>query len=108
MFKIASAAGVSGSTASHQEAGAGSRPSAALQAHGFTPKELVVKPMTAAVARRVCEARHYLHSYPGGAILNFGVFVENSLLGVAVLGVGPTNVHRLFRGAKNYEVVCLA
>jgi hypothetical protein len=56
----------------------------------------------------VCEARHYLHSYPGGAILNFGVFVEHRLLGVAVLGAGPTNVHRLFRDAQSQEVICLA
>jgi hypothetical protein len=40
-------------------------------------------------------------------MLNFGVFVGQSLLGVVVLGVGPTNVHRLFYGAKNYEVICL-
>jgi hypothetical protein len=29
-------------------------------------------------------------------------------LGVAVLGVGPTNVHRLIRGALPHEVVCLS
>jgi hypothetical protein len=56
----------------------------------------------------VCNARHYLHSYPGGAILNFGVFVGPLLLGVAVLGVGPTNIHRLFKGAQSHEVICLA
>jgi hypothetical protein len=36
------------------------------------------------------------------------VFAGQSLLGIAVLGVGPTNLHRLFQKAKNYEVVCLA
>jgi hypothetical protein len=102
-----SAAGVTGSTVPHQEAGTGSRPSAALQST-FGARELEVKPVTATVARRVCEARHYLHTYPGGAVLNFGVFVGNLMLGVAVLGVGPTNLHRLIKDAKNHEVVCLA
>jgi hypothetical protein len=36
------------------------------------------------------------------------VFVGESLLGVAVLGVGPPNLHRLFKEAKKSEVVCLA
>ena len=82
---IMSAAGVTGSTASPQEAGAGSSPSAALQVPRFGAKELTVKPVSARTARQVCEAKHYLHSYPGGALLNFGVFVGNLLLGVAVL-----------------------
>ena len=29
-------------------------------------------------------------------------------MGVVVLGVGPTNLHRLFQGAKRQEVICLA
>ena len=29
-------------------------------------------------------------------------------MGVVVLGVGPTNVHRLFEDAKSHEVICLA
>jgi hypothetical protein len=101
-------AGVTGSTVSHQEAGTGSRPSATLPALAFSPKELEVKPIPGKVARKLCKERHYLHSYPGGALLNFGVFVGHLLLGAVVLGVGPTNVHRLFYGAKNHEVVCLA
>ena len=103
-----SAASVTGSTASPQEAGVGSSPSAALQVPMFEAKELKVKPVSARTARQVCEAKHYLGSYPGGALLNFGVFVGNLLLGVAVLGVGPTNLHRLFQGAQRQEVICLA
>ena len=91
-----SAAGVTGSMASPQEAGAGSSPSAALQIPLFGAKELTVKMVSARAARQVCEANHYLGTYPGGALLNFGVFVGNLLLGVVVLGVGPTNLHRLF------------
>lgn len=103
-----SVAGVTGSTASNQEAGAGSRPSAALQTSTFGPKDLMVKPLPSKAARQICEARHYLRSYPGGALLNLGVFVGKQILGVAVLAVGPTYVHRLFEGAQNHEVICLA
>ena len=34
--------------------------------------------------------------------------VGDLLLGVVVLGVGPTNVHRLFNDARRSEVACLA
>jgi hypothetical protein len=68
----------------------------------------VVKPIPARAARQLCEEKHYLHSFPGGALLNFGMFIGQRLLGVAVLGVGPTNLHHLFKGAQNHEVICLA
>ena len=103
-----SVASMTGSTAPAHGAGAGSSPSAALPVPQFAAKELTVKPVPARAARQVCEARHYLRSYPGGALLNFGLFVGNRLLGVAVLGAGPTNLHRLFQGAKSQEVICLA
>ncbi len=103
-----SAASVTGSTVPNQGTGAGSIPSAAPQTGSFSPKDLVVRSIPPWAARQVCEASHYLHSYPGGALLNFGIFVCNLLLGVAVLGVGPTNLHRLFQGAESKEVICLA
>ncbi len=99
---------MTGSTAPAHGAGAGSSPSAALQVPLFGAKELTVKPVPARAARQVCQANHYLGNYPGGALLNFAVFVGNLLLGVAVLSVGPTNVHRLFQGAQREEVICLA
>jgi len=102
------AAGVTGSTVSYQETGAGSIPSAALQVPAFGPKDLLVKPVPSIVARRHCEEKHYLHSYPGGALLNFGIFCGNSLMGVVVLSAGPTNIHRLFRDASRQDVACLA
>ncbi len=104
-----SAAGVPGSTAPVQGAGPGATPRAALQTPAtFGPKDLVVRPVPHSVARQVCEGRHYLRSYPGGALISFGVFVGSWLLGVAVLGVGPANLRRLFAGAEGHEVVCLA
>ena len=102
------AAGVTGSTVSYQETGAGSRPSAALQVPAFGPKDLLVGSLPSIVARRLCEEKHYLHSYPGAALLNLGIFCGNSLMGVVVLGAGPTNIHRLLRDASREEVVCLA
>ena len=102
------AACVIGSTVSFQETGAGSSPSAALQVPQFGPKDLLVRPLPPIVARRLCEENHYLHSYPGAALLNLGIFCGKSLMGVVVLGAGPTNIHRLFRDASRQEVVCLA
>ena len=103
------AAGVSASTAPSHGAGPGSTPRAALQPSAqFEPKDLVVAPISPSVARDLCEGRHYLKSYPGGALLNFGIFVQHTLLGVAVIGVGAYNIHRLFRDAEPDQVVCLA
>lgn len=73
----------------------------------FEPMQLVVRPVPPTIARVMCEQHHYLRSYPGGSKLNFGVFADDLLLGVVVLGVGPTNLHRLFRDAESNEVLCL-
>ncbi len=87
----------------------GSTPTPALQSQAtFGPKDLLVRPVPHAVARDVCERGHYLHTYPGGTLLSFGVYVGSRLLGVAVLGVGPANLARLFTGAQRREVVCLS
>ncbi len=88
--QLLGAAGVIGSTVSYQETGAGSRPSAALQVPAFGPKDMLVKSLPSIVARRLCEEKHYLHSYPGAALLNLGIFCGASLMGVVVLGAGPT------------------
>ena len=87
----------------------GSKPTPPLQHPTmFKAKEIEVRIVSPKVARVMCENNHYLRSYPGGAVLNFGVFVEELLLGVAVIGVGSANLHRLFQGAEAQEVVCLA
>ena len=92
-----------------QGAGPSSTLRAALQSSlYFRPKDLVVKPISHMVARSLCEKHHYLKSYPGGALLNFGVFAHHALLGMAVIGVGAFNIHRLFRDAEPEEVVCLS
>jgi hypothetical protein len=104
-----SAAGVTVSTVLHQRTGAGSTPSAAPHPQTqFTPKEIVIKPVSHLVARQICIKKHYLHSYSGGSVLNFGIFASERLLGVAVLRVGPANLHCLFRDAQGHQVLCLS
>ena len=95
-----SAGGVMASTASYQEAAAGSIPSPAL-------RSLIVQPIPFVLARKLLEKEHYLHSYPGGTKLAFGVFVGTRLLGVLTLGVGPANAHCLVEGAKPDDCITL-
>ena len=97
---MSSAAGVTESMAPVQGAGPGPSPRAALHA-------LQVSPIPAAVARRLVERNHYLHSMPGGTRLAFGVLLQNRLLGAATLGVGPTNAHRLVEGAIPGDCITL-
>ena len=85
------AASVMVSTASIQEAGAGSILSAALHL-------LRVRPLPIRVAKALLVREHYLHSLPGGTCLAFGTFVCSRLLGALTFGVGPTNAHRLVEG----------
>lgn len=94
------AAGVIGSTASLQGAGAGSSPSAALHNLKVTPIPLIT-------AKNLIVAKHYLHSLPGGTKLSFGVFLDNRLLGALTLGVGPANGHRLVDGATADDCLTL-
>jgi hypothetical protein len=103
-----SAASVMDSMALFHKAGPGSNPRAALHPQiQVTPKEIVVKPIPHSIARQICIKNHYLHSYPGGSVLNFGIFSSERLVGVAVLGVGPANLHCLFRDAQGHQVLCL-
>lgn len=100
--------GVEAAQSEDHQTGRGSSPTSALHSKYFGPLDLAVKPIPARAARQICQDKHYLRSYPGGAMLNFGVFGGDLLLGVVVLGVGPTNLHRLFKDAQRREVACLA
>jgi hypothetical protein len=95
-----SAAGVTGSMASDQGAGAGSYPSAALQS-------LRVQPIPLITAKKLVETHHYLHSLPGGTQLTFGVFLDNRLLGAVTLGAGPAYAHSLVEGASRDDCLTL-
>ncbi|MFC2000145.1 DNA methyltransferase [Chloroflexota bacterium] len=95
-----SAVGVTGSTASVQEAGPGSTPRAALQS-------LQVKPIPVMVAKELLEREHYLHSLPGGTKLTFGIFCNQRLMGALALGAGPPLAYRLVNGATLDDCVAL-
>jgi hypothetical protein len=87
----------------------GSQPTSPLPpSPQFGPKDIVICPIAHRIARQICEKRHYLHSYPGGSELAFGILVRAQLLGVAVLGAGPKNIACLFREAQGKEVLCLS
>jgi hypothetical protein len=95
-----SAAGVTGSMASFQGAGAGSYPSAALH-------NLRVQPIPLITAKKLIEAKHYLHSVPGGTKLCFGTFLNNRFLGAITLGAGPAYAHSLVAGATRIDCLTL-
>ena len=106
--KVTGAGGVAVARSDNRRAVGGSTPTPALHESQFRSKDLVVHPLSNRAARDICRRRHYLGSYSGGAVLNLGVSVANTLLGVAVLGVGPPNAYRFFEGADRHEVLCLA
>lgn len=109
MVSVARAGGVGVARPAYQRAGGGAKPTPALQSPAlFRAKNLVVRGIPTRVASEVCCSYHYLHSYPGGSLINLGVFAGARLEGVVVIGVGPANLHRLFRGAEPQEVACLS
>ena len=92
-----------------QQAGGGSIPTSALQHNSHVqPRDLTVKPIDPKTARLICEKHHYLGSYPAGSLLNLGICANYALLGVAVIGVGPFNIHCLFQDAEPSQVACLS
>ena len=104
-----SAGSVVAARSANQRARGGAEPTSALQSSGYIEaRDLFVRPIDSRIARSLCEIYHYLHSYPGGAILNFGIFAGHALVGVAVFSVGPYNVHRYFRDANRGQVITLA
>ena len=104
-----SAGSVAAARPASQQAGSGASPTPALQDSAcIEPRGLSVRPIDPKTARLLCKKHHYLHSYPGGGLLNFGVFADHALVGVAVFGVGPYNVHRYFTDANRGQVITLA
>ncbi|PKB63197.1 MAG: DNA methyltransferase [SAR202 cluster bacterium Io17-Chloro-G1] len=94
------AAGVMESTVQFHRAGSGSNPRAALHS-------LRVTPVPQRVARELIVRHHYLHSYPGGTKLSFGVFAGSSLSGALTFGAGPAQVHRLVEGCDLRDCLTL-
>ena len=87
----------------------GSWPTSPLQTSSYIePSDLSVRPIDPKTARLLCERHHYLGSYPGGGLLNFGIFADHALVGVAVFAAGPYNVHRYFKDANRGQVIALS
>ena len=87
------------STASFQEAGGGLIPTSPLH-------HLMVKPVPFPIAKQLLVHHHYLHSFPGGTHLCFGVFCGKRLMGALTLGAGPAQAYALVDGADPKD--CLA
>lgn len=54
-----------------------------------------VSPIHVQIAGIIINKHHYLHSWPGGTKLAFGVFDGQKLLGALTLGAGPYQAFRL-------------
>ena len=104
---VIGAGGAVAARPARQQAGEGAIPIPALHGPPFPAKAMRFAMIPLRIARELCERHHYLGTYPA-AILNFGIFVGESLLGIAVIGPGPPNIVRFFAGAERHEVVCLA
>jgi len=89
-----------GARAANQPQDGGSGPTSPLQS-------MNVQPIPIAIAKKLVERHHYLHSLPGGTKLAFGVFVGTRLLGAATLGVGPFNGCSLVEGATSADCLTL-
>ena len=74
-------------------AGGGAIPTSALHS-------LLVKPISMVMAGDLLAPEHYLHSFPGGTQLAFGVFEGPRLQGALTLGAGPANAYALVEGAR--------
>ena len=63
-----------------------------------TLRSLRIKPIPFILARSLINRNHYLHSFPGGTKLSFGIFYQSFLMGAITLGVGP--IPRLWPGER--------
>ncbi|MFA5439447.1 MULTISPECIES: hypothetical protein [Dehalococcoides] len=94
------AAGVISSMVSCRDTGAGLNPSAALH-------NLLVCPIPWIAAAQILEREHYLHSFPAGTMLCFGVMLDNRLSGAVTFGAGPALAYRLVDKAKAIDCLTL-
>ena len=94
------AGGVAAARFATQRTSGGAIPTPALQS-------LQVMSIPVSMAKPMLVARHYLHSWPAGTQLAFGVFQAGQLHGALALGAGPANAHRLVRGAAREDCLCL-
>jgi hypothetical protein len=72
-----------------------------------TVRNLQVTPISHSDAKRLLVSKHYLHSFPGGTKLNFGIFYQSFLMGAITLGVGPFLAYGLVDGATPEDCITL-
>jgi hypothetical protein len=71
-------------------------------------RSLVVREIPAHNLVPMMAEQHYLHSMPLAAILSFGIFLDDELVGGVVLTAGARHGHRVLAGSKSDDVLTLA
>ena len=72
-----------------------------------TVMSLNIVPISQVDAKEILIPNHYLHSFPGGTKLSFGVYLDARLLGALTFGVGPYLGYKLVKDASPDDVVTL-
>jgi len=70
-------------------------------------KGLNIAPISQIDAKEILISNHYLHSFPGGTRLSFGVYLDTRLMGALTFGVGPYLGYKLVKDASPNDVVTL-
>ena len=70
-------------------------------------KDLNIAPISQIDAKEILIPNHYLHSFPGGTRLSFGVYLDTRLMGALTFGVGPYLGYKLVKDASPNDVVTL-
>ena len=68
---------------------------------------LNITPISQIDAKEILIPNHYLHSFPGGTKLSFGIYLDARLLGALTFGVGPYLGYKLVKDASPDDVVTL-
>lgn len=83
-----------------RQAGGGAIPTSTLH-------DLQIFPIPTRTAKTMIVRDHYLHSFPGGTQLAFGVSHGNRLKGALTIGCGPSQAYRLVDGASRDDCAVL-
>ena len=76
-------------------------------AFGRIVRDLKVTPISQTEAKNLVVRHHYLHSFPGGTKLSFGIFYQSFLMGAITLGVGPFLGYGMVDGATSEDCITL-
>jgi hypothetical protein len=72
-----------------------------------TVMSLNIVPISQIDAKEILIPNHYLHSFPGGTKLSFGIYLDARLRGALTFGVGPYLGYKLVKDASPDDVVTL-